>query len=239
MNFITQRIITSAMILGSGFLVYFLFDKNVEAVKICFCVLTLILIGSYFMNSKNTKEYLLGFLFFHFLAEFVSITRIIPDFNLLYSIINFSYIISYSSLIYLLSIDVDFSELWRKFKGFIVILSVFALSALYYMHDIMFSEEEILIYPLVVDTSYNIVVVVLLCFSFLSYVYHDSKKQLILFLVCLSFSFSEVAQLAHIYLSNSYILFVLFSVFKLISFFFCDYYLKIKSDADVHYKLLS
>lgn len=237
MNFITQRVITSVMILGSGFLIYFLFKQDVDAVKVSFCFLTLILIGAYFFNKENTRQYLLGFLFFHLLAEFVSLTRIIPDFTLLYTVVSFSYIISYSSLINLLSLDVVFSDLWQKFKGFIIILSVFGVSILYYMHDIMFSEGEFLLYPFIVDTAYNIVVIVLLCFSFLSYVYHDSKKQLVLFLLCLSFSFSEVAQLAYIYLSNSFLLFVLFSVFKLMSFFFCNYYLKIKSD--VHYKLLS
>lgn len=232
-----QRIINTSMVLGSGFLVYYLFKEKVDAVKISFCVLTFVLIVSCLINSKSTKYYFFGFLFFHFLAEFLSITRIIPNFKLFYAVVNFSYILSYSLLIYLLSLDVVFSQLWNRFKGFIIVLSLFGVCVLYFMNDIMFSGAKVLISVFILDTLYNVVVVVLLCFSFLTYVNHDSKKQLALFLICLSFSFSEVTQLAYIYLSNSFLLFVLFSIFKLMSFYFSNYYLKIK--ADIHYKLLS
>lgn len=235
-----QKIISSLLVIASGVLLFFLFKRQINTVKICFSVITFFIVLSYYNNSvRNQRTAFLTFLIFQLLAEIVSITRIIPDFVLLYTVINISYILSYSALAYFSLKDVDFKMLWGRFKGFMIVLGLCTVPILYFMNSIMYQDpkEEVLIYPLILETLYNLSIIVALCSSFLGYLYHDSKKHLVLFLITLCFVFSEVPQLAYIYLDDSYLLFVLFAVFKLVGLFLCSYFIRLK--ANVHFKLLA
>lgn len=240
MKLLRQKIISSLLVVASGVLLFFLFKRQIDTVKICFSVVTFFIVLSYYNNSsKNERTAFLTFLIFQLLAEVISITRIIPDFVLLYTVINISYILSYSALAYFSLKDVGFNVLWTRFKGFVIILGLCTLPILYFMNSILYQDpsEEVLIYPLIMENLYNLSIIVALCSSFLGYLYHDSKKYLVLFLISLCFVFSEVPQLAYIYLDDSYLLFVLFAVFKLVGLLLCCYFIRLK--ANVYFKLLA
>lgn len=238
MKLYVQRALMTLVFIVSSCLLFFVFKQDSDMASLCFCLLSFVLISVYLNNMRHGNLFLC-FLVLNFAAEFLSVVLSNSTYELNYVIINTLYVFAYSCLIALLFKNINLKQLWSDFRLFVIALFFFGSVIIYNMSDIMYdsSTVEVLSYAYIMDTVYNVVLILLMCLSFLNFLLNDSKKSLLLFLISLSFVFSEVVQLASVYLIKSYFLFVLFSAFKLIGYGLSCYYIRIRYN--VFYRLLS
>lgn len=239
MRLYLQRVLAFMLIVICCFLVLFVTEDDRFMTKVCFCLISMTLVLCSVNNALKIKDSFFYFLLLYFSAELLTVMFPRSDNELLYVAINSVYILSFLVLIFFTINTINLSDLWQKFGKSLIVLLLFSGVLLYNMNDIMFGSENIALFSACyfVDSIYNIVIILLLCSAFLSFIYNDSKKTLLLFLVCLSFVFSDVIQLADIYISNYKILFILFSTFKLVGFCLCYFYIDVRQN--VYYRLLS
>lgn len=238
MKIYINRAIISFLIVLSFFLMFFIVDKETFFLNVCFCVISLLMVFSYFNNVvRNTSFFV--FVISYFIAELLNVLFHNSLSGLLYVVINSMYCLAYLSLLVFVVRAINFKEIWQRFKGVLIVLAIFSGIVVFNMNDIMLGSKtiEVSSYKFVLDTLYNVVVVLLLCLSFLNFMYNDTKMSLLLFLICLSLVFYEVTQLAYIYVAKYYTLFVLFSAFKLTGFFVCFCFLHVKKN--ILYGILS
>lgn len=241
MKLYLQRAIVFMLIIASGFLIFYMLKHNRYMAEVSLCVINFLVLVCYVYNSSDFKDgfFFFFFLFFSFSARLLTLTS--PNIGnvFLYVLGNIVYAISFLMLIIITYRSINIKDLWDRFGMYLVVLILFSGVVIYNMNDIMYGGKMIDVLPIcyITDTIYNIIIIVLLSFSFLSFIYNDSKKTLLLFLICLSFVFSDIIQLAHIYIAKYEILFYLYSVFKLIGFCLCYSYIDFKEN--VHYKILS
>lgn len=219
--------------------VYYLFNRDYYSIQFLCSIIGFLLIAFFVNYAKYHSLLFLGFLSFYFLAELLVNIDFVSNINLLYVLNNLVFVFAYLSLFALLLVGLDFKEIWTKFKRFIVVLALSSIAIVYGMNEIIFDGEyvKVLSYNYATEFFYNIIVIALLCVSFLNFLDKDSKKSFLLFLICLCLSFSEVTQLAFIYIENYYTLFVILTLFKLAGFYFSFYY--IMTTKDVKLNLIS
>lgn len=239
MKLLIQRALALLLFAVCAFLLLFVVKEDRYMAKVCFCLISMTLVLYFVNNTLKIKNEFFSFLLLYFSAELLTLLFPRAHNVVVYVFINSIYVLAFIMLIALTFKSINLRDLWCKFGKSLIVLFLFSAVLLYNMNEIMFGSKIISVFSAfyIIDSVYNIVIIILLCSSFLSFIYNDSKKTLLLFLVCLSFVFSDVIQLAHIYIANYKILFVLFSVFKLIGFCLCYFYIDIRQN--VYYRLLS
>ncbi len=122
-----------------------------------------------------------------------------------YYVGNSLYILAYFFLIIKISKSLSFSHIFKNFKLHLLVLCVLNVYLLYVLHDII-DPNLVLESDYYLELTYNIVVLFLLSLSLLNYFYKDNTKSLYLFLGALCIVFSEVLDIAYIYVSQRYFL---------------------------------
>lgn len=131
---------------------------------------------------------------------------------------NLLYIFSYLFLVIKISESLNFRDLLAYFKTHVIALLVlyvylvFVLQGL--IEDKLYEESDYYF-----ELIYNIVSIALLPISLLNYLYNDNKKALMLFGGSLCIVFSEIIDVAHIYVLDFRVLNFLSTTFALIAFY--------------------
>jgi len=136
-----------------------------------------------------------------------------------YYIGNALYIIAYLLLIIKIVKSLNFKHILKHFKMHLVVLSILNIYLLYVLHAVI-DPNLVLETDYYLELTYNIIVLLLLSIALLNYFYKDNKKALYLFLGALCIVFSEVIDIAYIYVDQRCSLNFLATTITLGAFYF-------------------
>lgn len=191
----------------------------------------------YFSQSETKSINFAAFLVSVSIAEF---SKIFWDFDyaLFSNLSNVFYVIGYINLLIYMIRSINFELLFKKFKIHIAVLSVFNLYIIFVLNNMIAADDSIQVYSFnfLIECSYNVCVLLILSFSLLNYLYHDSKRGLLLFLASVCIVFSEMMQVAYIFVNDNYALNLAYSILLIAGFYLV--YIYITSKINKYYKVL-
>ena len=221
----------SKVLIGSVLIVYILFsvfeftgkyELSFYFDSLIIPLITLI----YILYVKKKDIYFLLFLLFYTIGDFfvlginfVSYQEGVMLFEYEYHIINSMYIIAYIFLLIKISKSLSFSHVIKNFKIHLIVLTILNVYLIYVLQVIVKPNISIDI-DYYFELIYNIVTLLLLSIALLNYFYRDNHKSLYLFLGVLCLVFSEVIDIAFIYVAQRSILNFLATTLSLGAFYF-------------------
>ena len=221
----------SKVLIGSVLIVYILFsvfeftgkyELSFYFDSLIIPLITLI----YILYVKKKDIYFLLFLLFYTIGDFfvlginfVSYQEGVMLFEYEYHIINSMYIIAYIFLLIKISKSLSFSHVIKNFKIHLIVLTILNVYLIYVLQVIVKPNISIDI-DYYFELIYNIVTLLLLSIALLNYFYRDNLKSLYLFLGVLCLVFSEVIDIAFIYVAQRSILNFLATTLSLGAFYF-------------------
>ena len=186
---------------------------------------------AYIIFSKKKDIYFLLFLMCYAVSEILGVaTHLILYYNLPfndrlifyeydYYIGSALYILGYAFLLFKISKTIDLRHILRNFKIHLVVLTILNVYLIYVLQFIVTTELEYQ-YEYHMELVYNVIVLVLLSVSLLSYIYRDNKKSLFLLIGALFIVFSEVMDVAYNYIDQRDLVHVIAATFALCAFYF-------------------
>ncbi|UKM63586.2 hypothetical protein GSB9_00129 [Flavobacteriaceae bacterium GSB9] len=144
-------------------------------------------------------------------------TRKLYDFQYYFG--NLLYILSYLFLVVKICLSLNFRHIIKHFKTHVFVLLALSIYFVYVL-QVVIGRDLVLESDYYFELIYNIVTILLLPLSLLNYFYKDNKKALFLFLGSLCIVFSEVMDVANIYITELSVLNFLSTTFALVAFFF-------------------
>lgn len=192
----------------------------------------------YFIEANTKNKFFAIFLFSYALAE-VSNALVTHSPELLMNICNMFYILSYLSLLAHIAESINLKRLVAKFRTYLIVLGIFNAYIIFILNQMIIADESLQVFTFnfFLECAYNISILLVLSFALINYIYHDSKRGLLLFLASVCIVFSEMVQVAYIYVAADYILNVTYSLLMGIGFYFV--YVYIVSRVNKYYQLLS
>ncbi|WP_248723419.1 hypothetical protein [Seonamhaeicola sp. ML3] len=184
----------------------------------------------YFAFFKKKTVFFTLFLLFYSCSDLLGlIIGHLPEastativFELDYYIGNSLYVLSYIFLFIEICKSLNLSHILKNFTVHIIVLLGLNVWLVYVLQSIVHSNY-IMKSQIYLELTYNIVMLVLLSGSLLNYFYRDNQKALYLFLGALCIVFSEVIDVAYIYISHRSLLNFLSTTLALVAFyFFCS-----------------
>lgn len=191
----------------------------------------------YFLQSKAKNTFFAGFLVLFTISE--TIYAFYPGNNYIYYYFcNIMSVLAYLSLAIYFIRRMNVFILFRRFKVFLLVLVICNSYIVYMLNDIILSDPNVRFFTVAffLECFYNLSILIALSFSLLSYLYHDSKEDLLLFLATACIVFSEVVQVANMYASESYLLAIMYAV--LFTSGFALVYAYIISKMNTYYRVL-
>jgi len=187
-----------------------------------------LLLLSYLVKKLPKVSLFLFFLIFYALAETAFLFQGYPDFS--YYLSNASYILAYSFMLAFILQKIQFSKMLKRFSKHLMVLLFFGgylVFALDKLSGLEASNYKLLDY--ILYTTYNALFILVLIFSLINYLYHDTKKSLNLFLACLFIALSELVQVADIVEMKTLFL-VLYSFLLVLGFCLLFFYFSFKDN---------
>ncbi len=142
------------------------------------------------------------------------------------------YIMAYLCLLVYIIKEFNFRQLVKRFKYYLLVLLVFNGYVIFTLNQMILEDDSLKVNTLefVIEGVYNLCILLVLSFSLLNYLYHDSRTGFLLFLASVCIVFSEMVQVAYIFISADYILNVIYSLLLIIGFYFIYLYIESKTD---------
>ncbi|RAJ17110.1 hypothetical protein [Olleya aquimaris] len=183
----------------------------------------------YYGQAKQRNHFFGFFLLSFSIAEILNVVFKESTF-LAYYCSNFLIIAAYSSLIIFLIKDINLKLLIKEFKLHLIILAVFNSYLIYALNQMIMQDETIIINTIdfAMEVVYNVLILLVLSLSLVHYLYHETKQGLLLFLASVCIVFSEMVQVAYIFISSEQVLQIIYSLLMGIGFYFLYVYIKIK-----------
>ncbi|APY09736.1 hypothetical protein BWZ22_00075 [Seonamhaeicola sp. S2-3] len=211
------------------FTIFGFIGEQVVAFTLDALILPVIAIA-YFVFYKNKTRYFSLFLIFYALSDLMGlIINLIPyseSSSLLYEIDyyvgNAMYVLSYTFLIIEICRSLNFLHVLKNYTIHIIVLTMLNIYLVYVLQVIVDPEKEMLKVGYYLELVYNIVMLLLLSVSLLNYFYRDNKKALFMFIGTLCLVFSEVIDVAYIYITQRNLLnFIATTLVVAAFYFFC------------------
>jgi hypothetical protein len=136
-----------------------------------------------------------------------------------YFISSILYILSYTFLLIRVLSTISIKYIFKHFKIHLLVLTVLNVYLIYVLQVIVGSslDSENQFY---IEFAYNTVILLLLSSALLNYFYRDNKKSLYLFIGSLFVVFSEVLDVAYIYIDQKSFLSIFSTTLVLAAFYF-------------------
>lgn len=191
----------------------------------------------YFTESDIKSKFFALFLISCAFAECVNAIIYLEPY-VLYRVSSLAYIFGYINLLIHIAKGFNLKRLFIKYKVPIVVLTIFNGYLIYILNQMILADTTIEVYTLnfLMECIYNVCILLVLSFSLLNYLYHDTKKGLLLFFASVCIVFSEVVKVAYVFVSSEYILNVIYSIFLIVGFSLVYFY--ITSKINTYYKVL-
>jgi hypothetical protein len=214
----------SKILAGGVLLVYLAFTvsqfSDHHYLATIFDALILPLITIIYLQSENKKKLLFViFLFAYSISDLmVFVVDYIP-YKYYYYIGNGLYIVAYVVLLVKILKTLSFFHVIKNYKLHLVVLIALNIYIAYVLQVIV-NPYVSMTNEYFVEIVYNIVMLLLLSASLLSYFYRDDKKSLYMFLGSLSIVFSEVIGVAYMYVAEQNLLNFLSTTLTVLAFYF-------------------
>ena len=173
----------------------------------------------YFQTIKQKSFYFTMFLVLYAITDLSAIISDYLPYEIDYFVGNGLYITAYLFLILEIFKSLNFIFILRNYALHLVILLglnvyiIYILLSIVYPYDFLTPEYFI-------ELTYNIATLILLSASLLNYFYRDDRKSFLLFIGSLCIVFSEVIQVAYMYIEEKNLLIFSSSIFSVLAFYF-------------------
>lgn len=214
-----SKVLVGLIVLAYILFVVFQFSGN-EVIAENFSSIVFPLIAMlYYVTVKPKTLFFSLFLISYSLSELIFfIINYIP-YLYYYFIGNTLSILSYAFLIVEVSKSISVSHVLKHFKIHIVVLTGLSVYIAYILQETI-SPYLYLTNEYVLEITYNVIMLFLLSVALLNYIYRDDKKSLFLFFGALCIVFSEVINVAYLYVAHQSIFnFMSVSLFVLAFYF--------------------
>ncbi|WP_338358737.1 hypothetical protein [Yeosuana marina] len=181
-------------------------------------ILPLITVAYFLSNKKKTILFIIFLLAYSISDLMVFIVDYIP-YEVYYYVGNGLYIIAYSALLIKALKTLSFIQILKNFKLHVLVLIALNIYIAYVLQVIV-NPYVAMTNEYFVEIVYNIIMLLLLSASLLSYFYKDDKKSLFMFLGSMSIVFSEVIGVAYIYVAQQNLLNFLCTTLTVLAFYF-------------------
>lgn len=179
-----------------------------------------------------TKEHNHFFGFFLIGFSIVETLKIVFSGNELIGVYGANYLIiaTYLSLIIFLVKDLDIKKIFKDFKLPMIVLVVFNAYIIYALNEMILEDPKVETSSLefVTNVIYNVFIQLVLSLALIHYLYHQTKQSLLLFLASVCIVFSEMVQVAYLFISSEQILEIIYSMLMGLGFYFLYVYIKIR-----------
>lgn len=221
----------SKVLVGFVLIVYILFSvfefSGKYKVSFYFASLIIPLITLiYILYVKKKDTYFLLFLLFYGMTDLFAMgINFLPNkedsmiFEFKYHIGNTMYIVAYLFLFFKVSRSLSLMHVIKNFKIHLIVLIILNVYLIYVLQVIV-NPNVVMYLDYYLELVYNIVTLSLLSIALLNYFYRDNQKSLYLFLGVLCLVFSEVIEIAFIYIAQRSILTFLATTLCLGAFYF-------------------
>lgn len=182
----------------------------------------------YFINVSERSKYFSLFLVLFSIAELSTILDYFSfdwsqhRLDMYYLLGNATYILAYVFLILEVFKTINLRKVLKSYLIHVVVLLVLNIYIIYVLITIVNPEFQIDSsgYLIGVEFVYNIVMLLLLTISLISYFYNDNKKTLLLFFGSVCIVFSEVIQIAYFYIADQDVLNIAQTILFVLAFCF-------------------
>lgn len=179
-----------------------------------------------------TKEHNHFFGFFLIGFSIVEMLKIVFNGNELIGVYGANYLIiaTYLSLIIFLVKDLEIKKIFKDFKLPMIVLVVFNVYIIYALNEMILEDPKVETSSLefVTNVIYNVFIQLVLSLALIHYLYHQTKQSLLLFLASVCIVFSEMVQVAYLFISSEQILEIIYSMLMGLGFYFLYVYIKIR-----------
>ena len=179
-----------------------------------------------------TKEHNHFFGFFLIGFSIVEMLKIVFNGNELIGVYGANYLIiaTYLSLIIFLVKDWEIKKIFKDFKLPMIVLVVFNVYIIYALNEMILEDPKVETSSLefVTNVIYNVFIQLVLSLALIHYLYHQTKQSLLLFLASVCIVFSEMVQVAYLFISSEQILEIIYSMLMGLGFYFLYVYIKIR-----------
>ena len=143
---------------------------------------------------------------------------------------NYLIIATYLSLIIFLVKDLEIKKIFKDFKLPMIVLVVFNVYIIYALNEMILEDPKVETSSLefVTNVIYNVFIQLVLSLALIHYLYHQTKQSLLLFLASVCIVFSEMVQVAYLFISSEQILEIIYSMLMGLGFYFLYVYIKIR-----------
>ncbi len=179
----------------------------------------------YIVNVKQKQPLFLSFLIIYTIADFfnaatwdVSVLYNKAYEDLYYYVGNGLYILAYLCLLMRMFVGLNVKVAFKKFPFQIILLIGLGIFCVHFLADT--TKTEFGPYKYIFELSYNLVVVSLMCLALVNFMYQDDSKSINLLIGSIFIVFSEVLQMAYIYVADFNMLNIIYSLFFVLAFTF-------------------
>lgn len=235
--------IFSKALIGFIGLIYILFvgfeffGDNSIALKISVLIIPLIAL-LYFISVEKRTLFFSLFLICYSIPELMLFLKNEIVYETYYYICNTLSVTAYVFLLIEIYKSINFNEVLKKFKTQVIVLTFLSFYMAYVLFKIM-SPYLIVSIEYFLEISYNVLILLVLSVSLLNYFYKDDKKSLFLFLGALCIVFSEVINVAYLYIANENALNFMFVSLFVLAFYFLYQQSKLDDEVDENLMLKS
>ena len=173
----------------------------------------------YIVYSKKKNIFFLLFLLCYSISDLMGIFNDYIPYKIDYYLGNSLYILAYFFLFVKIALSMSWFHVLRNFKIHLVVLTALNVYLVYVLQVIV-SPYVGMQGQYILELVYNIMMLLVLTGALLNYFYRDNKKALYLFIGALCIVFSEVIEVAYIYISQKSLLGFLSTTLALGAFYF-------------------
>lgn len=221
------------------FSVFGFMGKAIVAFALDALIVPIIAVVYFLFYNKRTRYFSL-FLIVYALSDLLGlITNLTPYsessslfFKIDYYVGNTMYVLAYVFLIIEICKSLNFLHVLKNYTIHIIVLAMLNIYLVYVLQVIVDPEKELLKVDFYLELIYNIVMLLLLSVSLLNYFYRDNKKALFMFLGALCLVFSEVIDVAYIYITQRSLLNFIATTLVLIAFYFLCKQISLSNDKE-------
>ncbi|MEW4924198.1 hypothetical protein [Algibacter sp. 2305UL17-15] len=207
--------------------VYFLFSGNTFEAE-CFSALILpILTLGYFCGAEKKSIYFIAFLVLYSISDLMVIVSDVFSDIVYYFVGNSLYILAYVALVIEISKSLNLKEMLKHYKFSILVLLLLDSFIAYSLLDVVDPYLD-LGSEYFIEITYNISMLLILSLALLNYFHQESRKAFYLLIGAICIVFSEVLNVAYMYVSHQNLLSFLTITLALVGFFFLYQQTKLK-----------
>ncbi|MFD1614264.1 hypothetical protein [Gelatiniphilus marinus] len=210
------------------------FGNNTLAIQLSVLIIPLIAL-LYFVSVKRKTLYFSLFLIGYSIPELMFFAKDKLVYETYYYICNGLSVLAYLFLLIEIFKSINYQVVLKRFKLQIIVLVILSLYMGYVLFKII-SPYLLVSIEYFLEISYNVLILLVLSLSLLNYFDKDDNKSFLLFLGSLCIVFSEVINIAYLYIANKNMLNFMFVTLFVLAFFF--FYQQSKLEEEVDEKII-